>query len=360
MFGLGQSPGGRLIIGEDCMKGSAVALTLAILGGLCRPCLLLPEAGAAPWAPPDFGPGLAARYPGDHGIDRDPHVLLAEDFENVTVQDLSRRWESVSNKAGRVLAMAADSPAGSGGKTSLEMTALLGENTGGHLYRRFRPVERIFARFYVKFAEDCPYIHHFVHVGGYHPATPYPQGGAGDRPRGDERVTVGIEPYGDYGRYPPPGLWNFYCYWPEMKISADGRYWGNGLMPARPQLVPRGRWQCVELMIALNSHPEKRDGELALWLDGRPVAYFGEGVPRSPWTGMGFTLKEKEEGEPFEGFRWRTDPALKLNFFWLLLYVTENAARQNKVDSPNPTAKVRFDNIVVAESYIGPLAKVQD
>lgn len=68
----------------------------------------------------------------------------------------------------------------------------------------------------------------------------------------------------------------------------------------------------------------------------------------------------EEEGEPFEGFRWRKDPALKLNFFWLLLYLTENAARQNKVDSPNPTAKVRCDNFVVAESYIGPLAKVQD
>ncbi|GAB4131970.1 hypothetical protein [Thermopirellula anaerolimosa] len=339
------------------MKGSPMSLVvtlLLIVGGA--------HLGKASAAPPTSslpaGAGLAAQYPGDHGIGRDPRVLLAEDFEGVSIETLSRRWEDVSNKGGRVLAMVPDSPAGSGGETSLEMTALLGENTGGHLYRRFRPVDKMFARFYVKFAEDCPYIHHFVHVGGYNPPTSFPQGGAGERPRGDERITVGIEPYGDYGRYAPPGLWNFYCYWSEMKISADGRYWGNGLKPARPSLVLRGRWQCVELMVQLNSDPQKRDGELALWLDGQPVAHFREGAPRSEWTGMGFTLKEN--GDPFEGFRWRTDAELKLNFFWLLLYVTENAARQNKVENPNPVTQVRFDNIVVAEDYIGPVAKAPD
>ncbi len=341
------------------MKPLPIAVTVTLLGILF--CTSNLDGGAIAEPPAsslDFGVGLAARYPGDRGIDRDPRVLLAEDFENIALEDLAHRWESVSNKAGRVLSPAEDSPPGSGGKTSLEMTALLGENTGGHLYRRFRPVDKAFARFYVKFAQDCPYIHHFVHVGAYNPATPYPQGGAGERPRGDDRVTVGIEPYGDYGRYPPPGLWNFYCYWSEMKISADGRYWGNGLKPERPQLVPRGRWQCVELMVALNSAPEKRDGELALWLDGQPVAHFRQGVPRSAWTGMGFTLKE--EGEPFEGFRWRTDPSLKLNFFWLLLYVTENAAKQNRVPNPNPVTEVWFDNIVVAEEYIGPLAALAE
>ena len=42
----------------------------------------------------------------------------------------------------------------------------------------------------------------FVTLGGYRPATTYPQGGAGERPRGDDRITAGIEPWGDYGRYP--------------------------------------------------------------------------------------------------------------------------------------------------------------
>jgi hypothetical protein len=215
-------------------------------------------------------------------------------------------------------------------------------------------VDRAFARFYVKFAPENDYTHHFVHFGGYRPSTAWPQGGAGERPRGDERVTVGIEPFGEYGKYPAPGAWSFYAYWHEMKVSADNKYWGNGLRPAQPQQIPKDMWQCVEIMLQLNSAPDKHDGELALWLDGKLVAYFAPSTRRGPWSGMGFTLRD-EGGEPFEGFNFRTSTDLKINFFWLLHYVTENAARQNKVAKPNPTNRVWFDDIVVATSYIGPV-----
>ena len=50
-------------------------------------------------------------------------------------------------------------------------------------------------------------------------------------------------------------------YWHEMRISADGRYWGNAVSPESPLVVPRGRWQCLELMLKLNSAPGKADGE---------------------------------------------------------------------------------------------------
>lgn len=69
---------------------------------------------------------------------------------------------------------------------------------------------------------------------------------------------------------------------------------------------------------------------------------------------MGFSLVD-ENGEPFEGFAWRTSKDLKVNFFWLLFYVTEHAAHQNKVVNPNPIARVWFDDIVVATQYIGPV-----
>jgi len=231
----------------------------------------------------------------------------------------------------------------------------LGENTGGHLYTRLpRGEDTVYARFYVKFAPDAEYIHHFVTLGGYQPPTRWPQGGAGERPQGGDRVTVGIEPAGDYGRFPAPGIWNFYAYWHEMKISADGRYWGNSLRPSTPAPVPRARWQCVELMLKLNSAPNRRDGELALWLDGRPAARFAEGARRGPWTGMGFSLV-KEGGEPFDGFCWRSSTELKVNFFWLLHYVTENAARQNRVANPGRTNSVWFDDIVVSTAYVGPV-----
>ncbi len=299
--------------------------------------------------------GLSAKYPGDRGIGSDPNVLFAENFEERSVAEAIKRWSEASDKDGKVLALSADVPPGSAGKRSMQMTATKGENTGGHLYKRLsRGVDTVFARFYVKFAQDADYIHHFVHLGGYNPATDYPQGGAGERPRGDERITVGIEPHGDYGRNPPPGAWNFYTYWHEMKVSADGKYWGNAIGPELPLLVPKNRWQCVEVMLKLNSAPEKADGELAIWLDGKPVMYVGKGERRGPWSGMGFRVV-KDGGEPFEGFRWRTNDNLKINFFWLLHYVTENAGRQNHVAKPSPVNRVWFDDIVVSTEYVGPI-----
>ena len=309
------------------------------------------------------GYGLSARYPGDVGIGDDPAVLLHEDFESGDLADLKTRWSDISNKGGRVIRFVDDAPPNSAGRRALQMTATRGENTGGHLYTRFEGQDVAFARFYVKFAPDAGFVHHFVHLGGYEPSTPYPQGGAGIRPRGDDRMTTGIEPFAERGSVPPPGVWGFYAYWAEMKISADGKYWGNGLHPVTPQPVPRGTWQSVEIMFKANSSPDRADGELALWLDGRLVAHFRPGVPRDRWTGMGFRLVD-EGGEPFEGFRWRTSDALKVNFFWLLHYVTERAfERSDAYAKAHPDfpidlkeSTVFFDEIVVATRYIGPIA----
>jgi hypothetical protein len=121
-------------------------------------------------------------------------------------------------------------------------------------------------------------------------------------------------------------------------------------------MVPRNRWQCVEVMLQCNSAPDKSDGELALWLDGKAAAHFSPGAGRSRWTGMGFSLAD-QGGEPFEGFRWRTSRELNINFFWLLHYVTEHAARQNNVARPNPINRVWFDDIVVSTEYVGPIRR---
>src|SRR4030095_13567668 len=158
-----------------------------------------------------------------------------------------------------------------------------------------------------------------------------------------------------YGRNPPPGAWNFYTYWYQMKISADGKYWGNAIGPEEPPLLtPKNRWQCVEVLLKLNSAPNKPDGELALWLDGKQAMRVRQGTPRAEWSGMGFRVL-KTGGTPFEGFRWRKSDDLKINFFWLLHYVTENAARQNHVAEPHPLNRVWFDDIVISTEYVGPI-----
>jgi hypothetical protein len=53
-------------------------------------------------------------------------------------------------------------------------------------------------------------------------------------------------------------------------------------------------------------------------------------------------------GAPFEGFQWRLDEALQLNWIWLLFYTTRNP--------PGIVGKVWFDHVVVAKSYIGPIS----
>jgi len=349
------------------MFDNPFSIILTIFGVLIL-TMMLANQGRANNLPEGFG--IAGKYPGDIGISDDPSVLFAEDFERDSIESIARHWGEISND--EIMTLSEDVPRNSSGKRSIRMTAILGENTGGHLYTLFpRGVDTAFARFYVKFPADAGYIHHFVHLGGYNPPTRWPQGGAGERPRGDDRVTVGIEPYGSYGRYPAPGAWNFYTYWHDMKISADGKYWGNGLHPVEPAFVPKDRWQCVEIMLKLNSSPDLYDGELALWLDGKLIAHFARGVRRSNWTGMGFSLLA-DEGEPFEGFRWRTSSDLKINFFWLLHYVTENSIRQNKSSffslnrtmsclgslSKKPEVNsVWFDDVVVSTEYIGPIKK---
>jgi hypothetical protein len=334
------------------------------LPGAGAPWLLVVFHAALAWQAPvaagatslPEGPGLAAQYPGDAGITGAPEVLLAEGFEAGELPEILRRWDSASDRGARVLSLSDDVPFpdATAGRHSLKITAHPGKDDGGHLYTRLsRGVETAFVRFYVKFPEPAGYVHHFVHVGGYLPETRWPQGGAGERPRGDDRFTVGIEPFGQEGRMPPPGLWNLYTYWHEMKRSADGRYWGNALTPAAPQPAPAGRWQCVELMIRLNT-PGRRDGELALWLDGHLVTHIRQGTSRGPWSGLGFQVRDVG-GEPFEGFDFRTTADLKVNFLWLLHYVTETSQRRNRIEDPARSVSVLFDHVVVATRYIGPV-----
>jgi len=213
----------------------------------------------------------------------------------------------------------------------------------------------------VKFDPECAPIHHFFHVGGYNPPTRWPQGGAGERPRGDARLSTGVEPFGD------AWVWDYYTYWMEMRGSPPrGQTWGNSFIRDPDLKVERGRWICAELMMKMNKPATEHNGEMALWLDGRLVSHLGPGFPRGKWVFDKFVPGEGGEGirwsdekggretfhvppggRPFEGFRWRRTEELKLNFLWVLLYITK--APEGHV------SKVWFDDIVVARSYIGPL-----
>ena len=113
----------------------------------------------------------------------------------------------------------------------------------------FESSDRVFIRFYVRFDPECDYIHHFCTLRankGMRGSDAWSGfGGAGVLPRGDERFSTALEPWGDWGRLPPPGQWNFYSYWHEMSASPDGKYWGNAFRPATQPNIRKGEWICT-------------------------------------------------------------------------------------------------------------------
>ncbi|MCK4782998.1 MAG: hypothetical protein KAV87_04550, partial [Desulfobacteraceae bacterium] len=95
--------------------------------------LFIPLLSYAKIQPPKFDKGLAIKYHGDKGIENDPEVIFAENFEEGSLQAVKSRWESV--KSIEIMSLSRDVPPGSAGKHSLLMTHIGGKGTGGHLYR---------------------------------------------------------------------------------------------------------------------------------------------------------------------------------------------------------------------------------
>jgi hypothetical protein len=203
--------------------------------------------------------------------------------------------------------------------------ATLGQNTGGGVTKWFESSETLFIRFYTKFDLTCDYVHHFCTLRANKSLQGKDRwsgfGGAGVKPMGDERFSTALEPWGNWGRRPPPGRWNFYTYWHEMEESRDGKYWGNGFRPESQKDTPRECWICCEFMVKHNT-PGKRDGEQAFWIDGDL---------RGHWKGI----------------NWRKSATLWANAFTLESYVTDSWTT-NKINI------VYFDNVVIAREYVGP------
>jgi hypothetical protein len=275
--------------------------------------------------------GLAEKYPGDAGIERDPAVLFAENFES---GDL-KKWDQ---QRGAVSVTGAQP---NSGRWCVQMSMQRSKNTGGDTIKWFMPgADRVYARFYVKFSADYEYCHHFVWLAANQARNKWSAfGKAGRKPDGTYYSTA-MEPWFAWGRNPPPGEVNLYSYFLDMEIDPKmNKYWGNAFFPPGPgkgaaegssRIVPPvDRWQCWEFMIQANSAPGKADGRQAMWVDGQPA------------------------GE-FTGMRWRDDMDLKVNCLWLQHY---------GYDPSDPTRQfwkqsqsVWFDDIVVARGYIGPIA----
>ena len=313
---------GRLWLSSIVHLPSSLVAASAALGAFAS---FLPAALACVAAEPA---GLSARYPGDAGIEKDPAVFFADNFESGDMQ----KWDQVRRSV-----VTNETP--HAGRYCVKMEMVRGKNTGGDAIKWFLPgADRVYVRFYVKFSSDYQYSHHFVWLAANHRTNKWSAfGKAGLKPDG-AYYSTGMEPSFAWGKNPPPGEVNLYTYYLDMEPDRKmNKYWGNSFYPpgpgkgqaAGPQRVipPLGQWQCWEFMIQANTAPDKADGKQAMWVDGKLV------------------------GE-FTGIRWRSDPDLKVNCLWLEHY---------GYDSSDPTKKywgerqaVWFDDVVVACQYIGP------
>ena len=272
--------------------------------------------------------GIAARYPGDRGIASDRDVIFADDFESYTSgSGLRTNWTDVFHYVN----IATDPGTVFAGQRSLEFvnprqTTELSNVVGRTLRDE---VDVLFLRYYSRFDTTFDAIGS-SHNGGTISAHYNVDGKAtpGVPANGTNKFLISYECSRGDRTEPNPGYLNVYVYHPEQRSQ-----WGDHFFPdgrpgnfgsdfvRRPNRVPElGRWYSYEVMVAANT-PGVRNGRIALWLDGELIA-------------------------DFRHLRLRDVATLRIDRFDLSLHIRSNPVRETRK---------WYDNVVAANSYIGPL-----
>lgn len=305
---------------------AAVGRTAAIAAAL----LLLSRADApgAPDAPkrlPEGDSGIAAKYPGDAGIEKCPDVLFHDDFEDVAKPEgLSAKWDAGVWQRERIR-IAEERENVHGGRKALEFTVpKQPEEVANTVSRRLAEEKDVlFLRYYTKFEKGfdqvgsshngCTISSHYEKDGRATPGVPAD---------GTNKFLVCLENWRGEEKTTPPGDWNCYVYHPGQADRFGDHFFPSGkVLPfssarsgsatfgkdfvAREDVVPAlDRWTCCELMVKANTVGE-RDGRIAFWIDGRLAA-------------------------DFPGLRLRDVNALTIDRFSLNLHIGRNVVRENK------------------------------
>ncbi len=282
-----------------------------------------------------------------------PKPLFATGFED--------GFKGFTRLNDRIFSIVDDPALAHAGRACAMATATRGKDTGGEItWRLPKGEDQVFVRFYCRFPNDTCWPHHFVKLRALAPGF---NGDAGVAPPGDRGFWTGIEPL--------RGTWRFYTYWhqmrgwnnpgPDSRLNDDGTentgkndFYGNSFTPDGQPPVPKDTWICVEAMLKANT-VGKADGAMAFWIDGKEVGRYGPGVPTGSWWRNLFVTSgpHNTDSRPFRGFEFRTSAELKINEIALLWYVSEEYAAKGTAEKN----RVYFDDVAVATSYIGPLAK---
>jgi hypothetical protein len=283
------------------------------------------------------GNGIASMYPGDLGIENDPAVLFADDFESYgTPSELNQRWDAVY-QMDQIRLATADVFAGS---QSLEFTVPQQMAELSNAVDKILAEERdvLFLRYYSKFQPPFDVVGS-SHNGAMISAHYFDDGQAtpGVPADGTNKFLANLENWRGEAATTSPGDLNIYIYHPEQRSQWGDHFFPTGMVlpnssepfdfgpdfVSRPDVIPDlDRWYCYEYMVRANT-PGERDGRIAAWLDGELVA-------------------------DFPNLRLRDVASLTIDRFGLSFHIGSN---------PNGETKKWFDNVVAATAYIGPLVE---
>jgi hypothetical protein len=295
---------------------------------------LLHGAVATAQSLPQGNSGIAARYPGDKEIVADPAVIFADDFESYTgtsALTASANWSNYYQASNTRIATGTGSFYA--GAKALEFTMPQTNSEVANAVVKNLPVKQdvLFVRVYTKFEagfDGTTEGHNGIRISGNYQ-------GPGKIPNGQDFFLYTVENSVYYGEA-YPGFLNVYAYHPEQRSQWGDHFYPTGkVLPidsqpgnfgptfvARPNFTPQtDRWYSYEMMVKLNT-PGQRDGRVAVWIDGSLVA-------------------------DFPNLRMRDTTSLKIDQVQLELHGKNNPVRADKK---------WYDNVVIAKSYIGPVA----
>ncbi|MBK7586385.1 MAG: hypothetical protein IPI67_40130 [Myxococcales bacterium] len=298
------------------------------------------------------GQTLSSKYPGDVGIENDPNVIWVENFEEASVQAVTTRYESSQAKG---LSLDAEVPSASKGKASGKFTANGSGPNAVDLYKKLPGQAELYARYYARYGAGAEWHHTGVWLGGYNPASNWPNPQAGLKPNGDDRFSVSFEPM---TKAPNPRM-DFYNYWMKMHSwmdspSGNTAYYGNSFVHQSAMTAKDNQWMCIEIHIKLNPSASSGAGaELGLWVNDQSVAQFTDTTPTGYWIKDKFCPNSADGTEctdykpanptlvPLD-LQYRSTAALELNAFWPQNYITSGGA-----------GSVWYDDMVLAKTRVG-------
>ena len=303
---------------------------------------------------------ISYQHPNDIGIENNSSVIFAEMFEQSDVPSMISTVGYQTSQMQSHINFDPSVPLGSLGSQSLKLTTV--ENSAAsndssedaNILKKFNSgiSDSVFVRYYVKYNSNFSFHHSGVWMGGTDPSNqcwPCNIPGRTIPTSGDSAFVIGTEIRGLANQSAQTSSkFGFYNYWMDMKGfttgPSTGQYFGNEFIsPSSNASLNMDTWYCIEVMIKLNN-PADSTGELKMWINGQLVGYYGQGFPDGTLNQATFV---EGVGSSFDGFRFRSNPAVVFNYIWLKNYSTNNTS-----SAPND---VLYDHVVVAKDYIGPI-----